>query len=254
MTELVRHLNTKGEISKETFTVNFTEQDRKGNPLLESKRRKVRSHPSRILPLVKGAALVFRGSISSNGGGDKSQPALLAKCPTCGNSIRVDIKNVRQAECAEHGAFDLSWAKITAGRIPVSNDITDGKPLKKASVKKKPAKTRAPRVAKAPVAIDFDRLRTAGELWTRSAEFDYPAFDVRAHVLILSGNGKTPPRKYYFNSYNGTWGKKPKDHDLSCFLDNCRTETGAIVGWVMKGTLEQERRKLTKSGYQRDNG
>jgi len=258
MSELVRHLSTKGEISKELFTVNYNEQDRKGNPLLESKRRAVRSHPSRILPLLDGAAVVFRGTIGATAGGaggkgGKGEPALLAKCPVCASDIRVDVKNVRQAECPEHGAFDLSWATVSAGRIPVT--VANGKLPKKATVKKKPMKARAPRTAKAPVAIDFERIRAAGELWTRSGvEFDYPDFDVRAHVLILAGTGTDLPRKYCFNSYNGTWGKKPKDHELTCFLANQPTDLGTTVGWVVKGTLEQERRKLIKGGYQRDAG
>ena len=239
-----RLLNVRGEILDDIYDVDYTKIDRKNNPLLtihnqlNGDQKKVRAHPSRILPIDKDGSMVFWDQVGSN--------KLIASCPACGSPCVVDIKNARATTCNDHGEFKLSWLEIKQGRIFA--EVTEK------VVKKQTLKRRKPIVVEIPdaaIPIDFEKLKAIGELWSKKGNFDYPTYELLSHVIVITTNGVS--RKHCFNSYNRTWGNKvklhaAKDHELMSFVANKPMENGKTVGTVIDN-LEKFRNKLIKSGY-----
>jgi len=238
-----RILNAEDVITEDVYTI-VEGPDRKGNFLLvnDATQKRARAHPTRILKLNPEGSPVFR-----------QDTEMRAKCPKCDTTVVAEIAQ-EEIVCPEHGTFPLDWSKIDAGvrpAVPEPEKKTTG--IVKAAKKAKAASgEKTQRRAKAPIQIDFDAMRAAGEIWTKAGvEFDYPGFDVKAHILLIEAGADS--RKLCFNSYNGTWGKKSKDEDLQLFLTNQRGPGNKVIGYFVKGTLDQERRKLEKSGYVKEN-
>lgn len=237
-----RILNAEDVITSDIYTI--TEgPDRKGNFLLvnDSTQKRARAHPTRILKLCPGGSQVYRDGT-----------AMVAKCPTCDAVVHVEIaqENSKCHDDPTHQEFDLDWSMIDTGPRPALKE-----PEKKTATKtaKHPKATpqRPTKQVKVTADIDFAAMRAVGEVWTREGvEFDYPSYDVKAHVLVIADGENS--RKLCFNSYNGTWGKKNRSDDLHLFIQNATTPSGKTVGYFLKGTLEQEHHKLTKGGYARD--
>lgn len=233
-TQQFRLFSVRAEITPFRYTIKPNSADHKGNVIICAKGTEpARAHPSRLLPINPDGASVYRGETS-----------LLANCPHCEREIEVGITNAKHVICPDHGQFDLDWADIEAGRIPAKEVNINGKAPKK--LKKKPAKPRVPRSLKIPMNIDFAAIKKAGgEIWTRGGEFDYVAYTLRCHVVVVAGKS---PRKFCFNSYNMTWGKKSRANELAAFLEN-KQHDGKVVGNQIKNTIEQVRKKLEKEGY-----
>lgn len=233
-----RILNGLDEITDDVFVISDEGPDKRGNYLLIEDRkvanpRRVRAHPTRILKINPEGSPVYRHELETR-----------ANCPECGTPAGVDV-GAECAKCTEHGTYPIDWGRVESGPRPAAPEpekkITTSKPKKpKATVE------RTPRAGRASTNIDFAAMKKAGELWTKvGVSFDYPGFDVKAHVFIIAGEGGA--RKWCFNSYNGTWGKKSKDDDMAMFIEN---KHGArAIGYPVKGDVEQERRKLQKAGY-----
>ena len=101
--------------------------------------------------------------------------------------------------------------------------------------------------------VDFAVVAQYGvELWTKQQlKFSDPRTDVQSHVLLADN----PPRKLCFNTYNGALGKKKANTEeaflaqLKAFKDNVAvTPSGASV-YPLKGTLDDARKRLEKTGY-----
>lgn len=234
----VRILNGEDEISDHIYTI-VEPEDRKGNFLVQNNhtQKKARVHPTRMLQFNPEGSKVYR-----------HETELRAKCPHCDTGVTVEIGNT-SAMCAQHGGFAIDWSQISAGPRPASPEVAKKVPAGKAARKPKtPAERAQKQKAHATDKIDFAALRKAGQLWTRTGvEFDYPGFEVKAHVFIIEDGDDS--RKMCFNSYNETWGKKSREEHLKHFIENKLMPGGEKVGYTIKGTIEAEHKKLEKTGY-----
>lgn len=237
--ETARVLLGNDTISDDIFSIQDG-PDRKGSFLLVStadENRRVRAHHSRLLRVcADGAAIV------------KTDTALTSACPDCGHDCTIEVGDT-QATCPTHGKFAIDWGKIEPGRRPAVKE-----PHKKVTtIARSNAKTKAgksqQKKQRASMDIDFDAIKKIGELFTKSGvEFDYPGYVVKSHTVLIDDGDNS--RKYCFNSYNGTWGKKSKDVDLQSLINNDCTKKN--VWYYLKRTLAQERKKLEDNGYVRD--
>lgn len=150
-----------------------------------------------------------------------------AVCPFCGYINCVNM-NDQSTVFKCHGELNLYWIDRT---------------INKAKKTQKAAKMKSE-----PILVDFDELKKIGELWTKSQiKFDDPNTDVRAHVLIITGDA---PRKLCFNTYNGTLGKKGNTLPLEDFV-NGTSVTKAT--WYNIKNLESARKTLQDGGFELQN-
>lgn len=109
--------------------------------------------------------------------------------------------------------------------------------------------TEATTPTKEPYIVDLEEVKQFGELWSKDkVQFDHPTIDVKAFALLAD----TPARKVCFNTYDGTLGKKAKNLaalKLENFRDHNSDDDGKVIGYVLKRTLDEERKKLDKDGY-----
>jgi hypothetical protein len=85
--------------------------------------------------------------------------------------------------------------------------------------------------AKTAESVDFATLKSQGELYSKSVNFDHTEFRVEAHVLIEKDHSAFR----VFNSYNGSLGKKGK--------------TGKSYPLADEAAYENKVSQLTKQGY-----
>jgi len=121
----------------------------------------------------------------------------------------------------------------------------------KPAADEKPKAEKAPKVARQPITVDLDALAASDhcELWTRKdIKFDHERINVQAHTILFTG---THPRKFCFNTYNGTLGKSSEQLPIEEFLHD-RAVKGAKKEkpWFAVADLEKARAKLQKDGYE----
>jgi hypothetical protein len=228
----VRVFTPEGKISREVYKV-CERPDRKGNILLESPtRQRLRVHQRRLIEPERGdVALVFQIDNQSR-----------TTCPVCGTGF-VLAPDQKTIKCPVHGEFQLS-RNHGARAMTTAND-------KRARQKADKPKARpANKALVVPVTIDFDAIKKVGQLWTRTGtKFDHPEIEVKTHTILIPPAGKRPGRKLCFNSYDGTWGKRPMPFDADRFASTGTDTTGKTIGYLLKRTIEQEMAKLRKDGY-----
>ncbi len=162
-----------------------------------------------------------------------------AYCPECAKAFPVTTDSV-SITCPDHGEFQLFWTGVK----PMS---TTHKPAArtKTKAKAKVKKPATPKVAKEPILVDLEAIAKIGALWCKSnVKFDHPNVDLKAYVLIVTHttNGSPDYRKFCFNTYNGTMGKKATEPvDMDVFKDH---NSGTAIP-----NLEKVTTKLTKDGY-----
>lgn len=99
-------------------------------------------------------------------------------------------------------------------------------------------KTKPQKQIKQPNTIDYDELKTIGELWTKSSiDFD-GSTDVKTHCLINIKH----KRYLSFNTYNNTYGKKGKTPQFQELMN------GDKVGYEITN-LDKLYKKLKTNGY-----
>lgn len=238
MSDKVRILDATDTITADVYTI-VDGPDRKGNFTIvnDNTQRKSYIHPTRILRINDGIAAYRR------------ETDMAVKCPECNREIKIEIAQAT-CECEEHGRFIINWGAIDAGVRPAVDEpekTVATKPAKKSKSANKPQ-----RRTKTPIAIDFDRMKSVGIIYTKpGVEFDYPGFEVKAHVFVIEDGEYS--RKLCFNSYNGTWGKKDKGDELRVFIDEKSVaHNGKKFGYFITSTMEQERKKLEKGGYTKE--
>ena len=130
-----------------------------------------------------------------------------------------------------------------------TEDCKDRKP----SAEKKTRSTAPIKPSKTAVIADLDKIASIPhcELWTKNVNFDHEKFDVKSHVLLFV-HGQ--PRKYCFNTYNGTLGKRSTDLPLEDFATNTLPSGAKTKPWYSIQDLNKVREKLTKDGYVRHGG
>jgi len=226
----------------ENIVPDFVRADRKGHVPLREKdgTRTCKIHFRRILPLDSdGKATVIESS-------DKYR----AICPKCGNVFDVG-PDCERINCPNDGEFELSWLGVKPMTTETKKETTTATaPKSKSDTKDKP-KPEKKKVAKEPVLVDFKALESLDgcELWTKkNVKFDHPEVDVRAHVLLFTGES---PRKYCFNTYNGALGKKSTAIHTDEFIAD-KPIKGAKKDrpWFAVKDLDKERERLTKNGYE----
>lgn len=97
--------------------------------------------------------------------------------------------------------------------------------------------------------VDLAQIAAYGiELWAKGLAFDHAHVDTVGYTLLNDG----PPRKLCFQTYKGSLGKKANGLarlNLAAFQSNQLDGKGKAVGYAIKGTLDDERKRLTKEGY-----
>ena len=222
----VQLVNPDGFISEDSYETDG-EADRKNIVnVLDSSGKAQRVHKRRLVP----------ASDTDRYAAVKAGNRLKAICPHCGRHL--DIID-RKATCPIHGQKDV------VSNEDLHNDTT--KPMRE----NKEMEMSTKQQESIPV-VDIALVATFGtELWTNNnLKFSDPKTDAKAHALLA----ENPLRKLCFNTYNGTLGKRHGDPiailHLHEFLQGVELpKTIGIMVYHLKGTIEQARMKLKKSGY-----
>ena len=243
--EEVRIIELDGTVSTSVYEIEpdaenpTVRADRKGHVNLVEKdsTRKVKVHFRRILPAtVDNEAPVVES-------GDK----YVALCPKCGEAITV-VPSTVEASCQTCGTFKLHWTGVK----PMA-DATQTKKAPSTTKKKEKSKVaREPKPAREPITPDLDAIAALPkcELWVkRGVKFDHPSIDVQSHTILYTGDN---PRKYCFNTYNGTLGKRAEPLPIDEFVQNkAITNAKGHCPWYEVKDLDKIRAKLEKDGYER---
>lgn len=232
---VARILTVDAKISRELYKIDAEGPDRRGNVCLHGRNKSIRVHPKRVLPVKTGGAMV-----------KLKDGRLVATCPKCKHEATVQF-GATEIKCNTHGVSVLDWIGLPTGAIPMV-ERKAVKPIQPGQVRlRRNGASNRIKLPKEPLTIDFATLKAKGELWSKSGiRFDYPEFAVLAHALLVTVKGVT--RKYCFNSYNGTWGKKSKQKEIEAFINN-QPHNGKSVGFLVKGDVAKERKKLAKAHY-----
>jgi len=242
--EEVRILELDGQVSTLTYFIepdndnDVVRADRKGhiNLIEKDTTRKIKVHFRRILPVdVHNKAPVIES-------GDK----FIALCPKCGAAIGV-TPNSKSVDCQKCGTYKLHWLGVK----PMDTAV-EKKNAPKRSKNDKPKIEKLAKNEAEPITPDLDsysRLPNC-ELWVKSGvKFDHPSIDVKSYTLIFVGDG---PRKFCFNTYNGTLGKKGEILPVQNFVDNEPLKgTKNPSPWYSIRDVAKTRAKLEKDGYER---
>lgn len=235
----VRILKLDGSVSAETYLTQQTRSDRKGCIELKEKNsaRVIKVHHRRVLPTsLNGKACVI-----------KSEDKYLVICPRCDQISEIGIGDDKFTcpNCTH--ASPCHWL----GDKPMAETAKKAK----AKIDKKESQPKAEKAQKAikePAKLDLSAIAKMEhcELWTkRNLRFDHPKTDVKAHVLVYTG---TNARKFCFNTYNGTLGKKSTELPLDAFVHNRQVKGGKKdTPWFPVDDLNKLRQKLEKDGYER---
>ncbi len=210
-----------GHISKEVYTTDGIPNAKKLVQVVGPTGQHTRVHIDRLLdPDAQGRAVAIPSGHSLRG-----------ICPTC--RAECDVKGGK-IDCAEHGSVPIT--------VPL---FLQEKELPEQM-------TQAP---DQNGQVDLGTIAEFGcELWTkRRLHFDVATMNVNAHVLLATG----PDRKLCFNTYDNTLGKRRGDPVEVLRLKEFAEATVAIagekaVGYLLPNGLEAERKRLAKTGYQRE--
>ena len=253
----VRLLTVDGRISDEVYFVDplsvdheeyteFVKSDRNGIIRLQHNQSSINVLFRRILPLhVDGRAPV----IESNGKN-------FTICPKCGNVLEVFDQS--ESNCNTCGIFQLYWLGVKPmsqqnqdATQTIDSTGTDSTDSTDSTVQETPTPAKA---VKRPPSTqrdnnqlcldDLAKLENC-ELWTKNGvKFDHASVDVNSHALIYNGDNA---RKYCFNTYDGSLGKKAKELKIEEFVAN--SEIDEKKPWHYIKDLAKHKEELTKKGY-----
>lgn len=235
----VRILCLDGTVSTTIYEVDQERSDRNGFILLKDGAASLKVQHRRVLPVsVDGKAVVIAS-------GDR----FYSLCPEHGIIVEVSGADETMTCQTCSKTFPLYWL----GARPMPTDTaTKPKKAPKKQTEKIPKPEKAQIQAKEPIKVDLHALasRENCELWTKKGvKFDHERIDVRAHVLIYTGDS---PRKLCFNTYNNTLGKKGGELPIEEFIANTAVKGAKKeTPWFAVEDVEKVRVKLKKSGYER---
>lgn len=232
--EEVRFLTLDGRVSEGIYVIVIGRADRRGLITIAEKgtTRQIKVTQRRILQncAADGSFVVASG--------DKFR----AVCPRCSYTSEVSPSD-DSFECPSHGVVDLQWRKGERPMIEATTTTKTSKPKAE-----KPTPTKKPRPpARERIVVDLKQLAETKdcELWTkRNVRFDHEMVDVQAHTLLYVGD---EPRKLCWNTYDGCLGKKSTQLPVDDFTAN----TGEKKRWYAVKSLDNERARLTKEGYEK---
>ena len=221
--ENVRIIDVDGRVTQKDYAICQARSDRRGQlQLIHRSTGKIRKvHHRRILPhdYQDGMAVVL-----------ETNNRYYALCPLCG--FGEEISNHEHCDCKKCGELQLYW-------LSNKPDIIK---------KSKPRISKVPSMPSKPTVIDLYKLSKIEkcELWTKkNVSFDHERIDVRSHILIY--NDEENPRKYCFNTYNGTLGKKAKKLHIEEFIAD--EPIDSKKHWFSIGDMAKTKEKLAKDGY-----
>lgn len=241
---IVRILKSDGRISEELYEVETSKSDRKGQVSLKLQDTDtiIRVQFRRILPSeTDGKSVVIES-------GGKYR----AICPKCNYIENISISS-NYLECTEHGQTELYWLGV---KPLIDSAVKEKKPKKE---KKKMTKTENKPVVhektvKQPLTVNFEDIKALPkcELWTRAdVKFDHERINVKAHTLLFTGEN---PRKFCFNTYDGTLGKRSAPLPFEQFIKNEPVKNSGRARedkpWFTVQDIEKARAKLRKDGYE----
>lgn len=231
MRQNVRIYTGGGSISDDVYELSEERADHRGNKLiLATNGEKIRVHPTRLLMINNHGILV-----------KKHENILLITCPDCNKNINVFIGQSGVMCDCNKTMVNLDWSEVPSGPTITAKA---NEPKVKNSSPKKGVPSMIQDVTF--VDIEFQKLKEVGELWTKSVQFDHPEYEVKAHVLIITtGNA----RKFNFNSYNGTWGKKSKEDKINAFISDSQINNKHPGFKIDNSKLDKEREKLSRMNY-----
>jgi hypothetical protein len=216
-----------GEASSEIYEV-VGPADRKNCIFVSAidginKGNQLRVHKERMLPedsSGKTVAVAIGGKLKT-------------ACPTCARLLNVDRN---RAECPVHGKLQIT-SHEHLNNPDNSSTVQQEKQMSKTDT---------------ITTVDFTVVAQYGELWTKQQlKFSDPRTDVQSHVLLADN----PSRKLCFNTYNGALGKKKANTEeiflsqLQAFKDGTAPEVSGLSIYSLKGTLDDARKRLEKTGY-----
>jgi hypothetical protein len=253
----VRILTVDGKISKNVFRVDplkeddpeyteYVKSDRKGLVKLQGNNESIQVLFRRILPTsIDGQAPVI------DSGGKH-----FTICPECGDVLEVnDPQQANCNICSQN--FQLYWLGVkpmsqTNPETPVveatAPESTPEAASPETTQETKPTTIKVKRPAQNErKALCLDTLAKLDncELWTKNGvKFDHANVDVKSHALIFTGEN---PRKYCFNTYDGSLGKKAKDLMVKEFVAD--EAVGEKKPWHPIKDLTKHKEDLEKKGY-----
>lgn len=238
----VRLLLADGTISNEVYVIETQRSDRKGHVQVKERNttKSLKVQYRRILPVnVEGKSAVI-----------ESAGRYRSICPKC-TYIEMISSNSEHLTCPLHGRFDLYWLGVKPMTTEAQSQPQERRDKKPTAEKKRP--TAIVRPSKAIIVVDLHKIAATQhcELWTKNVSFDHEKYDVKSHVLLYV-NGQ--PRKYCFNTYNGTLGKKSSELPIGDFINNTLPIDAKTKPWYMVQDLDKMREKLTKDGYTKHQG
>jgi len=153
----------------------------------------------------------------------------VAHCPTCAEQHHISHEDTK-ITCTKHGDFTLYRTKEHVAKVKKSATVGPAPsrsqprlPVVKETVQMEtttvqpPVTTNAPTEVDAVPLLDIEKLKLIGELYTKRLNFDYGHVSAYGYILFTEVNGTL--RKFCFNTYNGSLGKKVEDNALSRFQD-----------------------------------
>ena len=243
--EEVRILELDGQVSESIYLIDpdtngeVVRADRKGHVNLVEKdnARRVKVHFRRILPVV----VDNKAPVIESGG------KFVALCPKCGEAIGI-IPSSIEANCNTCGSFSLHWTGVK----PMADATQTQKKPDTAKKKEKTKTARKTRPIREPITPDLEAIKALQdcELWAKlGVKFDHPSIDVRSYTILFTGEN---PRKFCFNTYNGTLGKRADALPIESFLvDRPIKDAKNQRPWYSVADLTKIRAKLEKDGYER---
>jgi len=238
----VRILCSDARISSEVYIITTTKSDRKGHVTLKEKDtdRQIKVHFRRIFPVDKNEHAVV---IESNG-------KYRSVCPKCNyvGTINATNSNTEFLDCPSCGKFNLIWLV----EKPMENIVAETTQESVETIEKpKTPRERAPKVVKEPVTVDLNAIAAMDncELWTKSnVSFDHERITVKSHTLLYVGEN---PRKFCFNTYNGTLGKESNNLPITEFVqDTVVAGAKKEKPWYSVKDVEKARAKFLRDGYE----
>jgi len=235
-----RIMELEGSVSKEVFKVEAPPDessvvaDRKGCIVLieEGSNRRIKVHSRRVFPTsIDGCAPVI-------GSGDK----YLALCPDCGKPHQATAAT-KEIVCTCGSSHPTKWL----GDKPMTSATQEKK--KKAS---KPSAEKKAKPVKEQFTPDMDALKALPncELWRKgNVNFDHPGVEVLSYCLLFVNEASS--RKYCFNTYNGTTGKRgEKLHTDEFIADEPVAGAKKERPWYAVKDVTKTKAKLEKDGYE----
>lgn len=231
----VRIISVDGKISAGIYEVDQSKTSRKGYVSVVNSNGSLTVNRNRIVECDDSSSLVVKI-------GDRYR----ASCTEC--EYTEDILSVNSVViCPTHGQLNLNFKNGEPVEMSEETAVAvETEAVTEVATEQQTVKVRQERKVKEAVPVDFAAMIATENcvVYTKSnVTFDHAKINVKAHVLIYTGEN---PRKMCFNTYNDALGKKGKAIDLQSFVEGKEGENK----WYSVKDLQKTIDKLIKDGYE----